>query len=70
MLTRTKPQKELGTRRCMKKIHRRKHSELKEPYETLDKTKTLTIIARQKKAKKNHPKLKHSNWKGALQKPL
>ena len=29
----------------------RKHSELKEPYETLDKTKTLTTIARQKKAK-------------------
>ena len=28
-----------------------KHSELKEPYETLDKTKTLTTIARQKKAK-------------------
>ena len=46
MLTRTKPQKELGTRRCMKKPQR-KHSELKEPYETLHKTKTLTTIARQ-----------------------
>ena len=30
---------------------RRKHSELKEPCEMLDKTKTLTTIARQKKAK-------------------
>ena len=49
MLTRTKPQKELGTRSCMKKHTQRKHSELKEPHETLDKTKTLT--ARQKKAK-------------------
>ena len=29
----------------------RKHSELKEPYEMLDKTKTQTTIARQKKAK-------------------
>ena len=51
MLTRTKPQDELGTRRCMKKKNRRKHSELKEPYEMLDKTKILTTIARQKKAK-------------------
>ena len=50
MLTRTKPQKELGTRRCMK-TPQKKHSELKEPDETLDKTKTLTITARQKKAK-------------------
>ena len=33
-----------------KKTTQRKHSELKEPYEMLDKTKTLTI-ARQKKAK-------------------
>ena len=29
----------------------RKHSELKEPDETLDKTKTVTVIVRQKKAK-------------------
>ena len=29
----------------------RKHSELKEPYEMLNKTRTLTTIARQKKAK-------------------
>ena len=29
----------------------KKHSELKDPFETLDKTKTLTITARQKKAK-------------------
>ena len=68
MLTRTKPQKELGTRRCMKKKkHQRKHSELKKPHEKLDKTKTRT--ARQKKTKKS-PKMKNSNWKGALQKPL
>ena len=56
MLTRTKTQKELGTRRCMKKPQR-KHSELKEPYETLHKTKTLTTIARQKKAKEKALKL-------------
>ena len=51
MLTRTKPQEELGTRRCIKKQQQWKHSELKEPYEMLDKTKTLTTMARQKKAK-------------------
>ena len=50
MLTRTKPQKELGTR-CMEKKPERKHSELKEPDEMLNKTKTLTTIARQKKTK-------------------
>ena len=43
MLTRTKLQ-ELSTRRCLKK-RRRKHSELKEPCEMLNKTKTLTTIA-------------------------
>ena len=70
MLTRTKPQ-ELGTRRCTeKKTYQRKHSELKEPYEMLHKTKTVTTIARQKKAKEKALKMKHSNWKGALQKPL
>ena len=57
MLTRTKPQEELGTVRCMEKTHQRKHSELKEPYETLHKTKTLTTIARQKKAKEKAIKL-------------
>ena len=35
---------------CMKK-NQRKHSELKEPDEMLHKAKTLTTIARQKKAK-------------------
>ena len=50
MLTRTKPQEELGTKRCIK-THQRKHSELKESYEMLNKTKTLTTIARLKKAK-------------------
>ena len=48
--TRTKPQEELGTRRCMTAPHhhcpRRKHSELKKPDEILNKTKTLTTIAR------------------------
>ena len=34
------------------KTPQRKHSELKEPYEILDKTKTPTTIARKKKAKK------------------
>ncbi len=33
------------------KTHQRKHSELKDPDEMLHKTKTLTTIARQKKAK-------------------
>ena len=50
MLTRTKPQEELGTR-CMNPPPKRKHSELKEPSEMLNKTKTLTTIATQKKAK-------------------
>ena len=42
------------TKRAGYKVYektQRKHSESKEPYETLDKTKTLTTIARQKKAK-------------------
>ncbi len=51
MLTRTKPQEELGTRRFINPHSPRKHSELKEPDEMLNKTKTLTSIARQKKAK-------------------
>ena len=55
MLTRTKPQEELCAR-CLKKFQR-KHSELKEPHEMLDKTKTLTIIARQNKAKRESPKM-------------
>ena len=59
MLPRTKPQEELGTRRCIKKNTQRKHSELKEPDEMLNKTKTLTTIVWQKKAKEK-----------ALQKPL
>ena len=44
-----------ATRRAGYKVYekmtQRKHSELKEPYEMLHKTKTLTTIARQKKAK-------------------
>ena len=57
MLTRTKPQEKLGTRRCMTPPtplhapHPRIHSELKEIYEMLNKTKTLTTIAREKTAK-------------------
>ena len=49
MLTRTKPQ-ELGTK-CLKKPQR-KHSELKEMYEMLHKTKTLTNIADRRRPKK------------------
>ena len=48
MLTRTKPQEELGTRRCMKKETPKVR--IKEADEMLNKTKTLTI-ARLKKAK-------------------
>ena len=52
---RIKPQEELGTRKCMNPplppFPQRKHSELKEPYQMLNKTKTLTTIARQKMAK-------------------
>ena len=52
MLTTTKPQEELGTLCMDPPPHpQMKHSELKEPYEMLNKTKTLTTIARQKKAK-------------------
>ena len=52
MLNSTKPQEELGTRRCMKPPPpERKHSELKESDEKLNKTKTLTTKPRQKKAK-------------------
>ena len=55
-LTRTKPQEELGTKRGMpppplpSHPSPRKHSEFKKPDEMPNKTKTLTTIARQKKA--------------------
>ena len=45
---------------------KRKYSELKEPCEMLDKTKTRTIIARQNKAKRKSPKMNQSNSKGTL----
>ena len=46
-----KTTKRAGYKKVYEKNPKGKHSELKEPDETLDKTKTLTIIARQKKAK-------------------
>ena len=46
-----KTTKRAGNKKVYEKTHQRKHSELKEPDETLDKTKTITITARQKKAK-------------------
>ena len=46
-----KTTKRAGYKKMYEKTHQRKHSELKEPDETLDKTKTITITARQKKAK-------------------
>ena len=49
MLIGTKPQEDLGTRRCMKKETPK--GRIKEPYEMLKKRKTLTTIARLKKAK-------------------
>ena len=54
MLTTTKPQEELGTRKYKKP--QRKHSESNEPDQMLNKTKTLTTIARQKTAKEKAPK--------------
>ena len=54
MLTSTKPQEELGTR-CMGKKTRKTTTtpkvRIKEPDEMLNKTKTLTTIAKLKKAK-------------------
>ncbi len=46
-----KTTKRAGYNKVYGKKPQRKHLELKEPRETLDKTKTLTITARQKKAK-------------------
>ena len=46
-----KTTKTAGYKKVYEKTHQRKHSELKEPDETLDKTKIITITARQKKAK-------------------
>ena len=46
-----KTTKRAGYKKVYEKNPKGKHSELKESYETLDKTKTLTTIARQKKAK-------------------
>ena len=58
-------------------LPKRKHSELKDPYEILNKTKTLTTIARQKKAKQKalkwtsqtgkEPYENHSEMNRALQ---
>ena len=50
-----KTTKRAGYKKVYEKNNQRKHSELKEPHETLDKTKTLTIIAREKKAKEKAP---------------
>ena len=47
----THTQKIAGYKKVYEKKKKRKHSELTEPDGILDKTKTLTIIARQKKAK-------------------
>ena len=50
---------------------KRKHAELKEPYEMLNKRKTLTTIATNvEEGQSKSPKMNQSNWKGALQKPL
>jgi len=46
-----------GYKKAYEKKTLRKNSELKEPYEMLDKTKTLTTIARPKKAKEKALKL-------------
>ena len=54
MLTRTKPQEELGTRRCMKKETPK--GRIKEPDEMLNKTKTLKKETRLKKANKGRIK--------------
>ena len=56
--------------RSLWKRPKRKHSELKEPYEMLNKAKTLTTIAIDRRRPKKNPKMNQSNWKGALQKPL
>ena len=47
-----------------------KHSEVKKPDEMLNKTKTITTIAIQKKAKEKKTSMNQLNWKGALRKPL
>ena len=47
-----KTTKSAGYKKVYEKTHQRKHSELKEPDETLDKTKTITITARQKRPEK------------------
>ena len=51
MLTRTKPQEELGTRCMEKKKKKKPKGRIKEPDEMLNKTKTLRTIARLRKAK-------------------
>ena len=56
MLTRTKPQEELGTRCMEKKTEKQTKTttpkgRIKEPDEMLNKTKTLRTIARLRKAK-------------------
>ena len=65
MLTKTKPQEELGTRRCMNPCPHphtpRKHSELKEPYEMLNKTKTLTTITIKIEGQRKSSKMNQSN---------
>ena len=56
MLTTTKPQEELGTQ-CMTPHPQRKHSELKEPYEMLNKTKTLNTNSWIEEGQRKSPKM-------------
>ncbi len=70
--TRTKPQEKLGTRRCMTTpiLHptlRTKHSELKEPDEILNETKSHSQT---EDSQRKSPTMNQSNWKGTPQKPL
>ena len=69
-------QNKISRRAGYKKVYKKTKNKNKnkgrimEPYEILNKTSTLTTIARLKKAKEKALKMNQSNWKGALRKPL
>ena len=66
--TQNKTTRRVGYKKVSEKRRRRKHSELKEPCEMLNKnTNNNSHI---EEGQRKPPKMNQSNWKGTLQKPL
>ena len=59
-----------GYKKMYGKKNQRKHSELKEPDEMLNKTKTFNNNSSIEEGQRKIPKMKHSDRNGTLRKPL